>query len=95
MYAKVATLVSSVLRFAKSLLTGRGAKPANMKLLIEGVKRLKETADVWDITVPDGHWFSLSNGAVVHNSDAFGMAAVIYETPQKQETFKIERSWVV
>jgi hypothetical protein len=43
---------------------------------IESVTRLVETADVWDITVPDGHWFSLANGAVVHNSDAFGLACI-------------------
>jgi hypothetical protein len=38
-------------------------------------------ADVWDITVPDGHWFSLENGAVVHNSDAFGLMCVAHEPP--------------
>jgi hypothetical protein len=45
------------------------ARPANL-LRISSVKRLSEQSDVWDITVPDGHWFSLENGAVVHNSDA-------------------------
>ena len=39
--------------------------------IIESVKRLKETCDVWCITVPDGAWFSLENGVVVHNCDAF------------------------
>jgi hypothetical protein len=45
------------------------------------VRPLNETADVWDITVPDGHWFSLENGAVVHNSDAAGLMAVVSEQP--------------
>jgi hypothetical protein len=57
------------------------SKP-NGKLRIASVKRLSEKADVWDITVPDGHWFSLENGAVVHNCDAFGLMAVVYEQPQ-------------
>ena len=39
-------------------------------LIIEDVKELKETADVWDITVSEQGHFSLSNGAIVHNSDA-------------------------
>ena len=51
-------------------------------LRIESVKKLSETADVWDITVPDGHWFSLANGAVVHNSDAFGLMCIAYEEPR-------------
>jgi hypothetical protein len=43
------------------------AKP----LLVESVSELKETADVYDITVPGVGHFSLENGAIVHNSDAF------------------------
>jgi phage terminase large subunit len=53
----------------------------NGLLLIESVNPLAEVADVWDITVPDGHWFSLENGAVVHNSDAFGLMCVAHEPP--------------
>ena len=37
-------------------------------LLIENVKPLNETSDVWCLTVDDGHWWSLANGAVTHNS---------------------------
>lgn len=48
-------------------------------MFVANVKPLNETADVWDITVPDGHWFSLVNGAVVHNCDAYGLMAVVYE----------------
>jgi len=54
-------------------------------LLIAGVEPDGITKEVWDITVPDEHCFSLANGAVVHNShggDAFtylGMAASMVE----------------
>jgi hypothetical protein len=37
--------------------------------------------------VPDGHCFSLANGAVVHNSDAFGLMAIDYEDPGKRKAF--------
>jgi phage terminase large subunit len=40
------------------------AKP----LTIEGVKKLDYKEDVWDLSVPEENCFSLSNGAVVHNS---------------------------
>ena len=55
---------------------------ASGPLIIASVRRLNETADVWDITVPGPACFSLANGAVVHNSDAFGLMAVAYETPR-------------
>lgn len=42
------------------------AKP----LIIESVKSLDETQDVYCINVPEVAHFSLSNGAIVHNSDA-------------------------
>lgn len=48
-------------------------------LVIERVVKLSETADVWDITVPGPHCFSLQNGAVVHNSDAFGLGCIAAE----------------
>jgi hypothetical protein len=67
---------------ASRRLTASAAKAASTPLVIESVKRLTERADVWDITVPDGHWFALENGAVVHNSDAFGLLAVAYEEPR-------------
>ena len=40
-------------------------------LHIESVRRLDEKEDVYCINVPQIHHFSLSNGAIVHNSDAF------------------------
>jgi len=57
------------------------ARPFVKSLRIESVSLLSERASVWDITVPDGHWFSLENGAVVHNSDSFGLMCVAYEQP--------------
>jgi hypothetical protein len=41
------------------------------QLSIESVTKIDELSDVWDITVEDAHHFSLANGAIVHNSDAF------------------------
>lgn len=40
------------------------AKP----LLIASVRPISETADVWCLTVPDGHMWPLANGAMTHNS---------------------------
>lgn len=51
------------------------AKP----LRIIGVKKLNQKSEVWCLTVPDGAWFTLVNGAVVHNShgsDSFRMLAL-------------------
>ena len=62
--------------FAKADIRRSIAAVLARPLRIESVKRLTETADVWDITVPDVQCFSLANGAVVHNSDAFGLACV-------------------
>jgi len=67
---------------AKLLHTVSAGRQTNTPLRIERVRPLNETADVWDITVPDGHWFSLANGAVVHNSDAFGLMCVVYQEPR-------------
>ena len=49
---------------------------------IERVSVLRETADVWCLTVPGADCFSLENGAVVHNcADAFGLMAIDYKEP--------------
>ena len=45
---------------------------------IARVSRLKERADVWCLTVPGLGHFSLANGAVVHNCDAFRQWATGY-----------------
>lgn len=84
--AKVVTPKSIAIPHARRLPTGNVACPQNGLLRIASVKPITETADVWDITVPDGHWFSLENGAVVHNSDAFGLMAVDYEQQPQSNT---------
>lgn len=45
-------------------------------LIIGKVEKLKKKEDVWDIGVPDAGHFSLSNGAIVHNCDAFRYLAI-------------------
>jgi hypothetical protein len=63
-------------------------------LRIESVIRLKDKADVCCIHVRDGNWFTLSNGAVVHNShpsDAFRQFAVsIGEPARKREEMRVQ-----
>lgn len=71
--SRLAELFEKVLARPSSAL--RPAKP----LLIASVRPLSATVDVWDITVPGTGHFSLQNGAVVHNSDAFGGLAEIVD----------------
>ena len=71
------------------------AKPTLMPLRIEIVRHLSQRADVWDITVPGIECFALANGAVVHNSDAFGLMAVAYEEPRKANKIKYSFRGVV
>lgn len=91
LFARVEIRRFIVRRLAKLLRIASAASKTNGLLTIESVRRLSETADVWDITVPDGHWFSLDNGAVVHNSDAFGLMAVVYKPPRLE--VKEQASW--
>jgi len=61
----------------ESVLTPRNtAQPPARPLLIESVRPLSERADVWCLTVPGAEEFSLANGALVHNCDAFRMYAM-------------------
>lgn len=67
--------VSTVKRYMTALLElmdilKNSAIPIAKLPIIEKVEFLHELADVWDITVPKVGHFSLSNGAIVHNSDA-------------------------
>ncbi len=48
-------------------------------LKVESVEFLNERQDVYCMTVPDAGEFSLANGAVVHNCDAFGLMCVAVE----------------
>ena len=54
-------------------------------LCLKSVKQLEETADVWCLTVPNCGHFSLANGAIVKNCDAFQTFALSLkpETAQK------------
>jgi hypothetical protein len=52
------------------------AIPTAKPLIIESVNWLSERADVYCINVPEVGHFSLSNGAIVHNSDAMRYLAI-------------------
>lgn len=71
--------------------------PASRRV-VEEVRWLQETSDVCCIHVPDAHCFSLSNGAVVHNShpaDALRTLAVDIRAPfvpPKQKSRPMEYS---
>lgn len=54
-------------------------------LFITRIKKVKTVEDVWDITVPEVSHFSLFNGAVVHNSDAFRTLAVGFQPKMKSK----------
>jgi hypothetical protein len=62
--------------------TGKNIAPcfARASIVVQSVTPLARKADVWCLTVDDpGHWWSLANGAVTHNShgaDAYQTAAV-------------------
>jgi hypothetical protein len=51
-------------------------------LTIADVRPLSERADVWCLTVPDGNCFSLGNGAIVHNCDAFRYLCLGLKRPE-------------
>lgn len=81
--------------FAQKLILGLIEKAVTLKnsvtktakpLTIVTVKNLKETADVWDITVPNIGHFSLSNGAIVHNSDAFRYLSLSWKIPKQKSS---------
>ena len=70
--------------WSAALATLRNIVPRRVKPLhIASVSPLTTLEDVWCLTVPDGHMWSLENGAVVHNSshpaDMFRYAAVSEE----------------
>lgn len=78
-FAKAASLKCIAVLHVRWPLIASVVNKTSGPLRIAHVRHLNETADVWDVTVPDGHWFSLENGAVVHNSDAWGLMAVVAE----------------
>lgn len=55
---------------------------ASSALQVASVEPLPYRSDVWCISVPDGRWFTLANGAVVHNShgaDATRLLAIVVD----------------
>lgn len=54
--------------------------------IIEGVRLSSQKIDVWDITVPNVSHFSVSNGAILHNSDAMRYLALSIPKIAKQTT---------
>ena len=50
--------------------------PIVKPLLVERVEKIEDKYDVWCISVPTARHFSLSNGAIVHNSDAMRYLAI-------------------
>jgi hypothetical protein len=75
-------------RWSESLgLLKSGAQSYAKPLHIVRVELLKEISDTCCIHVEDGHWFSLANGAVVHNShpaDAFRYLGVAIKEEAKK-----------
>ena len=97
-FAGSRTLLLGILGGMHSIVAKIVRKPGNwlnreqrIGLRIKSVQPLRERADVYDITVPDGHWFSLENGAVVHNSDAFGLMCVSYEAPGEKKKVTVKK----
>ena len=83
-----ASIVASLFRRWCARVTRRSfvLKPAR-PLRIACVTPLDERSDVWCLTVPDGHMWSLENGAITHNShgaDAFRGLAVRHRTPHDE-----------
>ena len=61
-------------------------RPARL-VRIKSVTALLGLEDVWCLTVPDGAMWSLSNGAITHNShaaDAWRGMAVRHRTPEDE-----------
>lgn len=64
------------------------------QLIIVGIKEVSEKQDVYDISVPGVRHFSLSNGAVVHNSDAMRYLCVsLPKTRDGSSGADIERNY--
>lgn len=67
-------------------------------LTIAHVKKLLETADVWCLTVDDGSWWALENGAVTHNShyaDAFRTLAMAYREVQAEQPKPVDSALTI
>lgn len=82
---------NSIVSFEKVQLHKNIAQITAKLPIIESVKHLKETQDVWCLTVPEHEHFSLSNGAVVHNcADALRYLCQAVEAFQSGSSVKLE-----
>jgi hypothetical protein len=86
---RVETLKSIAPQNVRSQHTANGRE--NGSVIIESVKKLNYRQDVWCITVPEAGEFSLANGAIVHNCDAFGLMACVAERLMSRTPNKIPR----
>jgi phage terminase large subunit len=72
-------VLNSMLWLGKAAIRKFTAQQSAVTLTIESVRHLSENDDVWCITVPDDSSFSLSNGAVVHNCDAYEIIGQVWK----------------
>ena len=86
-FASQEIVKSIAAKSARLLHTERGARTLLRLPVIESVKKLSNTQDVWCLTAPNAEEFSLSNGAVVHNcshpADAMRMLAIAWRHEAK------------
>lgn len=83
------TAIKNFLASFAAMVTNKNiaAQFAKQPLIISAVKNLNKQADVWCLTVDDGHWWTLANGAVTHNShgsDALRTFASGYRDPKEK-----------
>lgn len=88
---------NTVLNHAKQKLTDCEGHLKRHLPVIESVKKLDETADVWCLSVPECEEFSLSNGALVHNcshaADSFRMMAIAWREEYKEQPKPKPKFW--
>jgi hypothetical protein len=98
-FANLDTLKNIVRQLAKLKRTVTEALTNRQLLVIESVKNLNKTSDVWCLTVPGAEEFSLSNGAIVHNcshpADAFRMLAIAWRGEVAPKVMSSERPLIV
>jgi len=61
------------------LLIPKNIAHGNADLEVERLEEIAESEDVWCLTVPGMSEFSLANGAIVHNCDAFQTMTLAYD----------------
>lgn len=93
------TLRSIARRFARSRHTVIAGRTEPHRLVIKHVRKLREIEDTWCLTVPSIGEFSLSNGAIVHNTshpaDAARMAAIAWKNEPQAYVVRPERPLIV